>query len=158
MFVSAANWHILHSAPRNSQFQQHIEELVDVLEWKDKPDALFTSRLMSYRRLQDAVITINCAGASMCEVEKVEAAVRHAAEVHGNHATIQLIRINTNEMVSSSNQEAAGSAVSNALEWTWCYDYFKLLLFTCVLESNIWKFLYISVWWIEPGCLYHSDR
>jgi hypothetical protein len=52
----------------------------------------------------------------MCEVEKVEAAVRHAAEVHGNHATIQLIRINTNEMVSSSNQEAAGSAVSNALE------------------------------------------
>lgn len=71
---------------------------------------------MSYRRLQDAVITINCAGASMCEVEKVEAAVRHAAEVHGNHATIQLIRINTNEMVSSSNQEAAGSAVSNALE------------------------------------------
>jgi len=32
----------------------------------------------------------------------VEAAFRHAAEVHRNHPTIQLIRTNTDEMVSSS--------------------------------------------------------
>jgi hypothetical protein len=74
-----------------------------VLEWKDKPDALFISLLRMFRGLQKAVISIDCTGASMCEVEKVEAALRHAAEIHPNHPTIQLIRTNTDEMVSSSD-------------------------------------------------------
>jgi hypothetical protein len=74
-----------------------------VLEWKDEPDAEFIIDLQSYRHLQKAVISIDCAGARMCEVEKVEAALRHAAEVHRNHPTVQLIRTNTDEMVSSSD-------------------------------------------------------
>ncbi|CAN6329286.1 unnamed protein product, partial [Urochloa humidicola] len=56
-----------------------------------------------YRLLQKAVISIDCAGASMCDVEKVEAAFRHAAEVHRNHPIIKLIRTDTDEMVSSSD-------------------------------------------------------
>jgi hypothetical protein len=39
----------------------------------------------------------------MREAEKVEAAFRHAAELHRNHPTIQLIRTNTDKMVSSSD-------------------------------------------------------
>ena len=70
---------------------------------KDEPDAWFIAHLRSYRLLQKAVISIDCAGARLCEVEKVEAAFRHAAEVHRNHPTIQLIRTNTDEMVSSSD-------------------------------------------------------
>jgi len=74
-----------------------------VLQLKDKLDASFISYLRLYRLLQKAVISIDCAGASLCEVEKVEAAFRHAAEVHRNHPTIQLIRTNNDEMVSSSD-------------------------------------------------------
>jgi hypothetical protein len=94
---------MLYSAACNSQLQQHIEEHFGVLEWKDRPDASFISHLRWYRRLQKAVISIDCAGASMREAEKVEAAFRHAAELHRNHPTIQLIRTNTDKMVSSSD-------------------------------------------------------
>ena len=73
-----------------------------MLLFKDKPDASVIASLRSYRNLQKAVVSIDCAGASMCEVEKVEEAHRHAAELHCNHPTIQLIRTNTDEMVSSS--------------------------------------------------------
>ncbi|CAL4891880.1 unnamed protein product [Urochloa decumbens] len=83
--------------------QQNIEPHGRVLWLKDKPDALFIADLRMYRLLQKAVISIDCAGASMYEVEKVEAALRHAAEAHRNHPIIQLIRTNTNEMVSSSD-------------------------------------------------------
>ncbi|KAF8780570.1 hypothetical protein HU200_001390 [Digitaria exilis] len=41
------------------------------------------------------VISMDCAGASLCEVDKVEAALRHAADVHPGHPTIELIKINT---------------------------------------------------------------
>ncbi|CAD6268691.1 unnamed protein product [Miscanthus lutarioriparius] len=74
-----------------------------VLRSKDDPDARFIAHLQSYRLLQKAVISIDCAGASLCEVEKMEPAFRHAAEVHRNHPTIHLIRTNTDEMVSSSD-------------------------------------------------------
>ncbi|CAD6268653.1 unnamed protein product [Miscanthus lutarioriparius] len=83
--------------------QQHIQQCDRVLSSKDEPDAWFIAHLRWYRLLQKAVISIDCAGASLCEVEKVEAAFRHAAEVHHNHPTIQLIRTNTDEMVSSSD-------------------------------------------------------
>ena len=94
---------LLHSAPCNSQLQQHIQRRYRVLRLKDEPHARIIAHLRSYRLLQKAVISIDCAGASLCEVEKVEAAFRHAAEVHRNHPTIQLIRTNTDEMVSSSD-------------------------------------------------------
>jgi hypothetical protein len=86
-----------------SQLQQHIELEGGVLQLKDKPDAFFISQLRLYRHLQKAVISNDCAGASMCEVLKVEAACRHAAEVHPNHPSIELIRTNTDEMASSSD-------------------------------------------------------
>jgi hypothetical protein len=86
-----------------SQLQQHIELEGGVLQLKDKPDAFFISQLRLYRHLQKAVISYDCAGASMCEVLKVEAACRHAAEVHPNHPSIELIRTNTDEMASSSD-------------------------------------------------------
>ncbi|CAL4898904.1 unnamed protein product [Urochloa decumbens] len=82
--------------------QQSIEPHGRALWLKDKPDALFITDLRMYRLLQKAVISIDCAGASMYEVEKVEATFRRAAEAHRNHLIIQLIRTNTNEMVSSS--------------------------------------------------------
>ena len=90
---------LVHSAPCNSQLQQHIQPRCRVLPSK----VWFISNLRWYRLLQKAVISIDCAGASLCEVEKVETAFRHAAEVHRNHPTIQLIRTNTDEMVSSSD-------------------------------------------------------
>ncbi|CAD6268686.1 unnamed protein product [Miscanthus lutarioriparius] len=83
--------------------QQHIQPRCRVLRSKDDPDARFIAHLQSYRLLQKAVISIDCAGASLCEVEKMEPAFRHAAEVHRNHPTIHLIRTNTDEMVSSSD-------------------------------------------------------
>ncbi|CAD6268693.1 unnamed protein product [Miscanthus lutarioriparius] len=94
---------ILSDEHRVALLQQHIQQRYHVLWLKDEPDAWFIAHLRSYRLLQKAVISIDCAGASLCEVEKVEAAFRHAAEVHRNHPTIQLIRTNTDEMVSSSN-------------------------------------------------------
>jgi hypothetical protein len=72
---------------------------------KDKSDAFFISQLRSYRYLQEAIIFIDCSGASMCEVQKVEAAYRHAAEVHPNHPSIELIRTNTDGMASSSSDQ-----------------------------------------------------
>ncbi|KAG0519892.1 hypothetical protein BDA96_08G025700 [Sorghum bicolor] len=95
---------ILSDERRVALLQQHIERHLGVLEWKDKPDAQFISYLRKYRHLQKAVNFIDCAGARMCEVEKVEAAFRRAAELHPNHPTIQLIRTNTDEMVSSSDR------------------------------------------------------
>ena len=101
----------------NSQLQRHIEERVSVLEWKDEPDAQFKiiSFLRERRRLQKAICYIDCAGANMCEVEKVEAALRRAAEVHRNHPTIQLIRTNTDEMVSSSDRPDTEVAACHGL-------------------------------------------
>ena len=99
----------------NSQLQHHIEERVSVLEWKDEPDAQFISFLRRRRRLQKAIFSIDCAGASMCEVEKVEAALRRAAEVHRNHPTIQLIRTNTDEIVSSSDRPDTEVAACHGL-------------------------------------------
>jgi hypothetical protein len=49
----------------------------------------------------------------MCEVEKVEAAFRRVAELHPNHPTIQLIRTNTDEMVSSSDRPDTEVAASS---------------------------------------------
>ncbi|XP_021301298.1 putative disease resistance RPP13-like protein 3 [Sorghum bicolor] len=95
---------ILSDERRVALLQQHIERHLGVLEWKDAPDAQFISYLRKYRHLQKAVNFIDCAGARMCEVEKVEAAFRRAAELHPNHPTIQLIRTNTDEMVSSSDR------------------------------------------------------
>ena len=105
----------VYTASCNSQLQRHIEERVTVLKWKDKPDAQFISILRSYRRLQEAIFSIDCAGASMCEVEKVEAALRRAAEVHRNHPTIQLIRTNTDEIVSSSDRPDTEVAACHGL-------------------------------------------
>ncbi|TVU23743.1 hypothetical protein EJB05_26123, partial [Eragrostis curvula] len=76
---------------------------IGVLLWKDKSDANFIRLLSPYRRLQEAIFFIYCAGANMCEVKKVEAALTHAADVHPNHPTIQLIRVNTEQMLSSSD-------------------------------------------------------
>ncbi|KAG2555772.1 disease resistance protein Pik-2-like [Panicum virgatum] len=95
---------ILSDEDKVALLQRHIEERVSVLECKDEPDAQFISFLRRRRRLQKAIFSIDCAGASMCEVEKVEAALRRAAEVHRNHPTIQLIRTNTDEIVSSSDR------------------------------------------------------
>ncbi|AQK38801.1 hypothetical protein ZEAMMB73_Zm00001d023267 [Zea mays] len=87
----------------NSQLQRHIEKDCCVRTMKDKSDAFFISQLRRYRHLQKAIIFIDCSGASMCEVQKVEAAYRHAAEVHPNHPSIELIRTNTDGMASSSS-------------------------------------------------------
>jgi len=97
---------ILSDEDKVALLQRHIEKRVSVLECKDEPDAQFKiiSFLRERRRLQKAIFSIDCAGASMCEVEKVEAAFRRAAEVHRNHPTIQLIRTNTDEIVSSSDR------------------------------------------------------
>ncbi|CAD6268688.1 unnamed protein product [Miscanthus lutarioriparius] len=99
----ACEQNMLFDEESEDLLQQNIELHYHVLRSKDEPDALFIAHLRSYRLLQKAVISIDCAGASLCEVEKVEAAFRHAAEVHRNHPTIQLIRTNNDEMVSSSD-------------------------------------------------------
>ncbi|CAD6268607.1 unnamed protein product [Miscanthus lutarioriparius] len=99
----ACEQNMLSDEESEDLLQQHTQQRYHVLWLKEEPDAWFIARLRSYRLLQKAVISIDCAGASLCEVEKVEAAFRHAAEVHRNHPTIQLIRTNTDEMVSSSD-------------------------------------------------------
>ncbi|TVU23772.1 hypothetical protein EJB05_26153, partial [Eragrostis curvula] len=91
------------------------DRIIGVLLWKDESDANFTRLLWPYRCLQKAVFFINCAGANMCEVEKVEAALTHAAEVHPNHPTIQLIKKNTEEMISSSDHPGTGVAFCTEL-------------------------------------------
>ncbi|TVU23771.1 hypothetical protein EJB05_26152 [Eragrostis curvula] len=80
-----------------------VKRSIGVLLWKDESDANFIRLLSPYPRLQEAVFSIYCEGASMCEVEKVEAALTRAAEVHPNHPTIEFIRENTEKMLSSSD-------------------------------------------------------
>ncbi|TVU23751.1 hypothetical protein EJB05_26131, partial [Eragrostis curvula] len=80
-----------------------INRAIGVLAWKDESDANFIRLLSPYQRLQEAVFGIFCEDASMCEVEKVEAALTHAAEVHPNHPSIELIRENTEKMLSPSD-------------------------------------------------------
>ncbi|TVU23744.1 hypothetical protein EJB05_26124, partial [Eragrostis curvula] len=80
-----------------------IVKHIGVLLWKDESDANFIRLLSPYPRLQEAVFYIYCEGASMCEVEKVEAALTHAAEVHPTCHTIELIRENTEKMLSPSD-------------------------------------------------------
>ncbi|CAN6361163.1 unnamed protein product [Urochloa humidicola] len=94
---------ILSDEERVALLQQNIEDHYPALEWKDEHYAFFIAHLRSYRLIQKAVISIDCEGASMYEVEKVEAAFRRAAEAHRNHPIIQLIRTNTDKMVSSSD-------------------------------------------------------
>ncbi|WVZ54506.1 hypothetical protein U9M48_005292 [Paspalum notatum var. saurae] len=90
---------------REALIQQHIEELFSVVKCKDKPDGAFITYLRRYRRVQNAVISIDCAGARMCEVEKVEKGLRNAAEAHRNHPTIELIRINTDKMIPPDHSD-----------------------------------------------------
>nr|UFM55686.1 DR3 [Zea mays] len=94
---------ILSDEEREALLRRHIEEDCCVRTMKDKSDAFFISQLRLYQHLQEATIFIVCSGASMCEVQKVEAACRHAAEVHPNHPSIKLIRTKTDEMASSSS-------------------------------------------------------
>ncbi|CAN6347913.1 unnamed protein product [Urochloa humidicola] len=94
---------ILSDERRVALLQQSIEPHCRALELKDKPDAFFIVKLRWHRLLQKAVFSIDCEGVSMGEVEKVEAALRRAAEAHRNHPIIQLIRTNTDKMVSSSD-------------------------------------------------------
>ncbi|AQK38787.1 hypothetical protein ZEAMMB73_Zm00001d023265 [Zea mays] len=94
---------ILSDEGREALLRRHIEKDCCVRTMKDKSDAFFISQLRRYRHLQKAIIFIDCSGASMCEVQKVEAAFRHAAEVHPNHPSIELIRTNTDGMASSSS-------------------------------------------------------
>lgn len=94
---------ILSDEKLEALLRRHTKLKGGVLQLKDKPDAFFISQLRLHRHLQKAVISHDCAGASMCEVLKVEAACRHAAEVHPNHPSIELIRTNTDEMASSSD-------------------------------------------------------
>ncbi|KAJ1274205.1 hypothetical protein BS78_05G045000 [Paspalum vaginatum] len=90
---------------REALLQQHIEERISVDEWKHTPDVRFIANLRCHRHLQKAVFSIDCAGASTFEVEKVEAAFRNAAEAHRNHPTIELIRINTDKMISPDHSD-----------------------------------------------------
>ncbi|KAJ1274203.1 hypothetical protein BS78_05G044900 [Paspalum vaginatum] len=98
--------HMISEERREALLQQHIEDVFSVVECKDKPDVAFIIHLRWYRRLQEAVISIDCAGASMREVEKVEKGFRLAAEAHPNHPTIQLIRKNTDKIISSSPDQS----------------------------------------------------
>ncbi|WVZ91095.1 hypothetical protein U9M48_037309 [Paspalum notatum var. saurae] len=82
----------------NMVFPVSVREIKD-----DQADSAFIWRLRGHLYLQRAIFSIDCAGASMCQVEKVEAAIRHAANDHHNRPTLQLIRINTKEMASSSD-------------------------------------------------------
>ena len=102
----------------NSQLQRHIEEDCCVRTMKDESDAFFISDLRSYRHLQEATIFIDCSGASMCEVQKVEAAYRHAAEVHPNHPSIELIRTNTDGMASSSSDHPNTEVRPSCMEFS----------------------------------------
>jgi hypothetical protein len=86
-----------------SQLQRRIEKEGRLLEFKDKSDAFFITFLRLLRHPLKSVISHDCAGASMCEVQKVEPAWRHAAEVHPNHPSIELIRKNNDEIASSSD-------------------------------------------------------
>ncbi|TVU23750.1 hypothetical protein EJB05_26130 [Eragrostis curvula] len=61
-----------------------VDRSIGVLLWKDESDANFIRLLSPYQRLQEAKFHIYCEGASMCEVEKVEAALTHAAQL-GDH-------------------------------------------------------------------------
>ncbi|CAN6374626.1 unnamed protein product [Urochloa humidicola] len=53
--------------------------------------------------LQKVTVRIGCQGASVSEVEKAEAALRHAAEVHPNHVTLELIRHFEDQMILASD-------------------------------------------------------
>ncbi|TVU23773.1 hypothetical protein EJB05_26155 [Eragrostis curvula] len=69
-----------------------VARAIGVLLWKDESDANFTRLLSPYPRLQEAVFHIYCEGASMGEVEKVEAAFTHAAETPSRKLTTLLVR------------------------------------------------------------------
>ncbi|CAN6362574.1 unnamed protein product [Urochloa humidicola] len=53
--------------------------------------------------LRKVTVRIGCQGASVSEVEEAEAALRHAAEVHPNHVTLELIRHFEDQMILASD-------------------------------------------------------
>ncbi|KAJ1274983.1 hypothetical protein BS78_05G101500 [Paspalum vaginatum] len=53
--------------------------------------------------LQKVTIRIGCEGVSAAEVEKAEGALRHAAEVHPNRPTLELIRYSEDKMILASD-------------------------------------------------------
>ncbi|AQK38906.1 hypothetical protein ZEAMMB73_Zm00001d023304, partial [Zea mays] len=91
---------ILSDKEQEDLLQRRIEKEGRLLEFKDKSDAFFITFLRLLRHPLKSVISHDCAGASMCEVQKVEPAWRHAAEVHPNHPSIELIRKNNDEIAS----------------------------------------------------------
>ncbi|WVZ91107.1 hypothetical protein U9M48_037321 [Paspalum notatum var. saurae] len=82
------------------------EYLVSVRKIKDaEADVGFICVLRGsgFLYLRTVVFSLDCAGASMWQVERVEVAIRHAVDILHNNPTLQLIRINIEEMASSSD-------------------------------------------------------
>jgi len=75
-------------------------------EFKDGNDDDCGSLGLEYfASLQDVRVVIHCSGASAADVEELEAALRHAADVHPNRPTLEVKRYEEWNLVSATQDQ-----------------------------------------------------
>ncbi|CAN6363428.1 unnamed protein product [Urochloa humidicola] len=85
---------------------QMLRFSVDVTEVKGGCSSLSLEYFASVR---DVNVEINCSSATAAEVEKVEAALRHAADVHPNRPELKVWRTGENFMISAAHDQEVQS-------------------------------------------------
>ncbi|KAL6840944.1 hypothetical protein ACP4OV_029204 [Aristida adscensionis] len=108
----AVHEHPKHPTLSIQKFLEHLklDEVfhVSVRELKDCGSELERvprlQRLECYERLEEVTFHIDCEGASLSEVEQVEAALRQQADIHPKRHKVQFLRENVDKMVSKSEQ------------------------------------------------------
>ncbi|KAJ1266171.1 hypothetical protein BS78_08G130700 [Paspalum vaginatum] len=133
--------------------QHNMEFLVSVRKIKDdEADFGFICLLQHYLYLQRAVFSIDCAGgATTCQVEKIEAAIRHAANAHHNRPTLQLIKINMEEMASPSDHpDTEVDDLDDDLLFFFQSPAKRLIILT-TQSSLLWRFCGLFKYWRDQG-------
>ncbi|CAN6373764.1 unnamed protein product [Urochloa humidicola] len=92
---------LLPSAQKLHRFSMSVQD------FKDGNGSL---GLEYFASLQNVSVTIPCEGASAADVEQLEAALQHAADVHPNRPTLYVRRWREEEMISAGQDEEEGKS------------------------------------------------
>ncbi|CAN6363366.1 unnamed protein product [Urochloa humidicola] len=96
-------------APSLLPSAQTLDFLVNAREFKGRCDSL---RLECFASVRSVSVEIDCSHASAAVVEEVDAAVRHAADVHPNRPTLEVTRTMENFMIPAAQHQEVQSDTS----------------------------------------------